>query len=161
MNFRRIKRVLLWSLAGLVWGVTALALSQPATAQTVPFVEVRSSYDFQDTLSKLQSATRRNKIGIVTRASAQQGAASLGVKIPGNQVWGLFAPRFAVRMLKASVSAGFEAPLRLYIVEAADGGVTVRYRTPSVVFRPYNNPDLDAMAKELDALFENIVGAVR
>jgi len=159
MNFRKSRNIVLFSLACWVWG--AAALSQPATAQTAPFVEVRSSHDFETTLSRLQAAMRQNKLGLVTRASAQQGAASLGLKIPGNQVWGLFAPRYAVRMLKASVPAGFEAPVRLYIVEAPDGHVTVRYRKPSVVFGPYKHPDLDAMAKELDALFENIAGAVR
>ena len=68
----------------------------------------------------------------------------------------VFHPRFAVRMLEASVPAGIEAPLRFYITENADGTTTLTYREPSSVFAPYDNADLDAMAKELDAIFARI-----
>jgi uncharacterized protein (DUF302 family) len=62
-------------------------------------------------------------------------------------------------MLAASIAAGIEAPIRLYITENADGSATLSYRTPSAVFAPYmtrRNPDLRAMAKELDAIFAQI-----
>lgn len=132
-----------------------------ASGQTSPNIKVESRFDFQATLKTLQAAAKRNRLGIVNRANAQRGAAAIGVKIPGNQVWGLFAPRFAVRMLRADVDAGYEAPIRLYIVEATDGRVTVRYRKPSVVFRTYRNSALDKMAAELDGLFARVVASVR
>lgn len=136
-------------------------ITPPVQAQSQPAVKVHSRFDFETTLGKLAAAAKQHKIGIVNKASAQQGAAAIGVKIPGNQVWGLFHPRFAVRMLKASVDAGYEAPVRLYIVEAPDGQVTVRYRKPSVVFKPYRNRELDEMALELDIIFARVVAAVR
>ena len=151
-------------LAPLLVAVLLLFQALPvrtAHGQTPPFIKVDSRFDFLATLKNLKAAVSRNRLGIVNRASAQQGAAAIGVKIPGNQVWGLFAPRFAVRMLKASVAAGYEAPIRLYIVEAPDGRVTVRYRKPSVVFKPYGHPALDAMAKELDTLFAKVVASIR
>ncbi len=148
-------------LAAAVLALVYAAPGAPLRAQTRPFVSVTSRHDFAATLQKLAAAARDNRIGVVTRASAQRGAASIGVKIPGNQVWGLFAPRFAVRMLRASVAAGFEAPVRLYIIEAPGGMVTVRYRKPSVVFAPYRNKELDAMARELDTIFRRVTDAVR
>lgn len=75
-------------------------------------------------------------------------------------VIGVFAPRFAVRMLRASVPAGIEAPLRFYITENADGTATLTYRTPSSTFAPYGDAALDNMAKELDAIFADIAGEV-
>lgn len=69
----------------------------------------------------------------------------------------IYRPDFAVRMLKASVEAGFEAPIRVYVVEKSDGTAQVSYIKPSDVFAGYQNADLDAMAKELDAIFEAIV----
>ena len=36
---------------------------------------------------------------------------ALNKKVPGNMVIGLFHPRFAVRMLAASIPAGIEAPI--------------------------------------------------
>jgi len=64
----------------------------------------------------------------------------------------------AVRMLEASVPAGIEAPLRFYLTENADQSSTLSWRTPSAVFAPYASPQLDALAHELDAIFEAIVG---
>ena len=49
------------------------------------------------------------------------------------------------------------APLRFYLTEGADGTATLTYRTPSATFAPYGSADLDAMARELDAIWEKIV----
>ncbi len=105
---------------------------------------------------KLESAISTNKMGLVTRASASTGAASRGIKIAGNAVFGVYRNDFAVRMLEASVPAGIEAPLRFYLTENADGTATLTYRSPSAVFAPYGSAKLDAMARELDAIFANI-----
>lgn len=69
----------------------------------------------------------------------------------------VFRNDYAVRMLEASVAAGIEAPLRIYVTENADGTATLTYRMPSAVFAPYRNRALDEMAKELDVAFQNIV----
>ncbi len=47
--------------------------------------------------------------------------------------------------------------MRFYVTEDADGTATLTWRTPSAVFAPYESADLDAMARELDAIWENIV----
>jgi uncharacterized protein (DUF302 family) len=99
-------------------------------------------------------------MGVVARACADCGAkAALGKKIPKNRVVMVFHPRFAVRMLEASVAAGIEAPLRLYLTEAKDGTATLTYRLPSHVFGIYEVPALDAMGKELDQIIAKIISA--
>ena len=96
-------------------------------------------------------------MGLVARASATIGAKSIGKTIPGNMVVMVYRPDFAIRMLKASVPAGIEAPIRFYITEnPATGSATLTYRTPSTVFKPYKNAALDEMAKELDTIFAKI-----
>jgi uncharacterized protein (DUF302 family) len=107
-------------------------------------------------VERLQEAVGANAMGVVARASATLGARSIGVTIPGNTVVMVFHPKFAVRMLAASVPAGIEAPLRLYVTENPDGTATLTYRTPTSVFAPYENDELDAMAAELDGIFERI-----
>jgi uncharacterized protein (DUF302 family) len=135
---------LMWPLAGLA--------KDPS-----PRVVMDTKKPFEDFAKDLEAAIKKNKMGLVARASAQAGAARMGVTIPGNQVFMIYRPDFAVRMLKASVEAGFEAPIRIYVVEKADGMAEVSYIKPSDVFAGYENADLDAMAKELDAIFEAIV----
>ena len=110
-------------------------------------------------VERLEKAIADNKMGLVTRASATVGAKkALDRTIPGNMVVGVYHPRFAVRMLEASVPAGIEAPIRFYITENADKSATLSYKTPSAVFAPYmgGNDKLKTLADELDALFAKI-----
>lgn len=98
-----------------------------------------------------------NKRGLVAKTSATVGAKSIGQTIPGNMIIKVYRPDFAIRMLKASVPAGIEASIHYYITEdPATGTATLNYRTPSSVFNPCKNAELDAMAKELDVNFAKI-----
>ena len=151
-------------IASLTLAVAILAASFAPVAQAHDpreRVRITSRHGFETTLKILEQAAKKNKIGIVNRASAQAGAKKIGVTIPGNQVWGLYHPRFAVRMLKASTEAGYEAPIRLYITESASKSVTVSYIKPSKVFAPYGNSDLNDMARELDAIFSKVANSVK
>lgn len=118
---------------------------------------VRTTFGFDELTARLEKSIEANKMGLVAQASASKAAAARGVKIPGNAVFMVFRNDYAVRMLAASVPAGIEAPLRLYLTEGADGKASITYRTPSAVFAPYANGDLDAMARELDPVVEKIV----
>ncbi|MBI4757132.1 MAG: DUF302 domain-containing protein [Betaproteobacteria bacterium] len=118
---------------------------------------VRSPHAFNVLTQRLERAVEANGMGLVAQASASRGAHARGVKIPGNAVLMVFRNDYAVRMLAASVAAGIEAPLRLYVTEDGDGTASLTYRTPSAVFAPYGSRELDAMAKELDPIFEKIV----
>jgi uncharacterized protein (DUF302 family) len=146
-------------------GACALALASlitlPAAADNPrPYpgtMVMKTVHSYKALIGKLDAAVKANKMGLVTRASATVGAKNvLKMDIPGNMVVGVYHPRFAVRMLKASVPAGIEAPIRFYITENADKTATLTYRTPSSIFAPYENADLNAMAKELDAIFAKI-----
>lgn len=120
---------------------------------------IRTQYGYQTLIDNLDAAVKANKMGLVTRASATVGASSLGKKIPGNMVVGVYRPDFAVRMLEASVPAGIEAPIRFYITENPDGTATLSYETPSAIFEPYFEDGGDALrtlAGELDVIFAQI-----
>ena len=117
---------------------------------------IATKHSFDALWSRLKKAVKANKMGIVAQASASYGASRRGVKIAGNGVIGVYRNDFAVRMLKASVAAGIEAPLRFYVTENGDGTATLTYRLPSAVFKPYASADLDVMAGELDAIFRRI-----
>lgn len=139
--------------AGL--GLSLLMASASALADSATKT-VMSDRGFDETVSRLEKSIIDNKMGLVAQASASKGAAARGVKIPGNTVLMVFRNDFAVRMLKASVPAGIEAPLRLYVTENASGS-SITYRRPSATFAPYGNAELDALARELDPIFDKIV----
>jgi len=137
-----------------------IAAAAPTMAVDYPYpgtVTVPTPHKFDTLLTRLAKAISDNGMGLVAQASASRGAASRGVTIPGNAVLEVFRNDYAVRMLEASVPAGIEAPLRIYVIENADKTATIIYRRPTAVFTPYGNAKLDAMARELDPIFEKIV----
>lgn len=118
---------------------------------------VTSSLPFDTVVARLEKSIEANKMGLVAQASASRGAAGRGVKIRGNMVLMVFRNDYAVRMLAASVPAGIEAPLRLYITEDQNARTSITWRSPSAVFAAYGSADLNALARELDPIFEKIV----
>jgi uncharacterized protein (DUF302 family) len=129
--------------------LTVRAQEGPITVMsTAPFVRVTEA---------LERAVTEEKMGLVCHANAQRAAAGRGVTIKGNQVLMVFRNDFAVRLLAADPAAGFEAPIRIYVYENADGTATVSYRPPSIVFAPYQHPEVQAVARELDGIFKAIV----
>lgn len=159
----RSGRVMMRALSILIAGVVALAFppapSHGAEWDNLPDWSVsKTAHGYATLIERLDDAIKANKMGLVTRASAKAGAASLGRTIPGNMVVGVFRPDFAIRMLEASVPAGIEAPIRFYITENADGTATLSYKKPSAVFAPYadGGGKLKALVAELDGIFAAI-----
>ena len=143
----------------------ALCLSTPVSADLAPrpgWVIEATDKSYADLVGAVRDAVRAAPINVVTQASASDGARMQGRQIPGNRVFGLYRNDYARRMLAASVAAGIEAPIRLYVTENEDGTATLSYKTPSAVFAPYadeGGADLAALASELDAIFAEIVAA--
>lgn len=148
---RRAAVLLAASLLGIAGATAAADVPHPGT------VSVASAHGYADTVARLEKSIEGQNMGLVARASASQGAAARGIKIPGNAVLMVFRNDYAVRMLAASVPAGIEAPLRIYVTEGQDGKARITYRRPTAVFAPYRSAALDAMAQELDPIFERIV----
>lgn len=139
----------------LCWTGTALA----DVMQRPGWVVLSTPHSYAALVERVNQAVKDNKMGLVTRASATLGAKKMLDKtIPGNMVIGVYRPDFAVRMLEASVPAGIEAPIRLYVTENSDGTATLSYKTPSEVFAPYKDGGeaLVQLASELDEIFAAI-----
>src|SRR5258708_2942472 len=142
--------------------IAMLAAGPIRAAQPEPLsgtVVLTTKLSFDRLLERTQQAIEASGMLLVCKASASQGAAARGLKIPGNAVLMVFRNDYAVRMLEASVAAGIEAPIRLYVTESGDGSATLTYRKPSAVFRPHGSAALDTMAAELHAVFDTIASA--
>ena len=147
---------------GLLCAMAASAAAQTAAplAARPGWVVTPTPHAYGALVTRLEEAVKENKMAVVNAASASDGAKNAGFTIPGNRVVGVYRNDFARRMLAASVPAGIEAPVRIYVTENADGTATLSYRTPGSVFAPYfegAGEDLRKVAAELDPLFEKIV----
>jgi uncharacterized protein (DUF302 family) len=143
--------------AALALAVVVVPAGRIGAAEPIASTTVATSLGFQELVDQVKAAIEANEMGLVTQACASCGAARRGVTIPGNMVLGVYRNDFAVRMLEASVPAGIEAPIRFYVTENADGSASLTYRLPSAVFAPYGSAELDAMAAELDPIWQRIV----
>jgi uncharacterized protein (DUF302 family) len=145
------------SIAVILIGLSA------ASAGTVKmragWIVIDTRQSFEALAERLEATVKSEKMGIVTSASASAGAKAAGITIPGNKVFGVFRNDFARRMLGASVTAGIEAPIRIYVTENQDGTATLSYKKPSTVFAPYADEGGDALkavGAELDEVFAKI-----
>lgn len=147
----------------LLISITLILAPLMASAQSISprdgWAVFPTNYSYGQLVKRMRSAISKAPIGIVTQASATVGAKSQGIKIPGNIVIGVYRNDYARRMLAASVAAGIEAPIRLYVTENVDKTATLSYKKPSTVFAPYMNEggkELDDLAKELDGILMKI-----
>ena len=118
-----------------------------------------TDHSYNDLITRVKSAAKANKMGVVTEAGPTVVLKSKGINVPGNRVIGIYHPQFAVRVIALSVPAMIEAPIRMYVTEDSDGTATLSYKMPSFVFAPYVDAagaELSAIAKELDAKFAAI-----
>ena len=135
------------------------ALAESSLAPRDGWVVIDTELAYPDLVEATRTAVTDAKMGLVTQASASDGASGQGFTIPGNRVIGVYRNDYARRMLEASVAAGIEAPIRFYVTEDADGTATLSYKTPSFVFAPSTDEGgekLEALAEELDAVFAGI-----
>jgi uncharacterized protein (DUF302 family) len=142
--------------------VLLLVLATPGRGETpAPYsgtVTVGTAKPFLPYVDALGAAIQENGFNIVGLACADcaiRGA--FKETVPGNQVFLFFRPDYARRMLQASTAAGIEAPIRLYVTEAADGSALVTYRLPSHVFGAYDVDALTVLGNELDSRVEDIL----
>ncbi|MEM7215286.1 MAG: DUF302 domain-containing protein [Pseudomonadota bacterium] len=151
--------------AALAFGVLGMALSGAfaGTEKSLKrdgWITHETDIPYAELFPKLKVAIKTTGLRQITTASASAGAKGRGITIPGNRVVGVYNNFFAVRMLEASIAAGIEAPLRIYLTERPSGGSNITYKIPTEVFRPYfeeGGSDLKAMAKELDGLLDKVV----
>ena len=146
------------------FGLLALGLLLPAHAEhfkTPPgWIVIETKFSFATLVERAEAAVKANQMNIVNFASATDGAKAQGFTILGNRVLGVYRNDFARRMLTASVAAGIEAPIRVYLTEAPDNTATLSYRTPTTMFSPYfsdGGEALRTLAGELDVIFAKIV----
>ncbi|OQW49512.1 DUF302 domain-containing protein [Candidatus Raskinella chloraquaticus] len=142
-----------------------IAVLAMCSASAAPFktpagwIVIETKLSFAELVARTEAAVKANQMNIVNFASATDGAKAQGFTIAGNRVLGVYRNDFARRMLAASVAAGIEAPIRVYLTEGPDKLATLSYRAPSTMFAPYfddGGEPLKTMAGELDVIFAKI-----
>jgi len=112
-----------------------------------------------EAIEKLLSGVEAEGMRVVAHINGQANAAKIGKSVPADQILEIFRPDFAIRVWEACKAAGHDIPLRIHVYE--ENGVThIACRMPSEVFSPYAAEPLMVVGKELDGIFNNILGFV-
>ena len=163
MTRSRSTRYLPLILLVMAWTASFSAVSSPALSAGISerpgWRVLETRHSFLELVEKLAQSIQASGMNLVTQASASDGAAAQGIKIPGNKVFGVYRNDYARRMLSASTAAGIEAPIRFYVSEQDDGTAILSWKTPSFVFSPYleeGGAALETLGRELDGVFETI-----
>ncbi len=147
--------LVLGSWATLAQASTQSSIQWPDEGWTV----MTSDKSYETLLEDLRQAVQDAEMAVVTEAGPTQAAAQRGETIPGNRVVGVFRNDFAVSIIRESVPAMIEAPLRFYVTEDDADSATLSWKIPSHVFAPYiteQTTELSKAAEELDVLFQQI-----
>jgi uncharacterized protein (DUF302 family) len=113
----------------------------------------------EEAVERLTKAVEDSGLRLVAHINGQANAAKLGLVVPADQILEIFRPDYALRVWSACKPAGHDIPLRIHVYE--EGAQTkVACRMPSSVFEPFCSNELDAISKELDPLFEDILSSV-
>lgn len=117
------------------------------------------SLPVDEVADKLVAAIAAYPMGLVAHANGQANCAKKGISVPADQVLEVFRPDYAVKVWAADKTAGIDIPLRIHLYEA-DGKTWVAHRPASDVFKPYVNPQLDALGGELDVIFNQLLATL-
>jgi len=117
------------------------------------------SLPVDEAAEKLIAAIAAYPMGLVAHANGQANCARKGITVPADQVLEVFRPDYAVKVWAAEKAAGIDIPLRIHLYEA-DGKAWVAYRPATEVFKPYANPQLDALGGELDVIFNQLLATL-
>ena len=128
-----------------------------ANAANTGMVERTAKGSFENVATALKKAVTANKLVIVKEVPFTQMLAMVGVKAEKMKGFEIFHPRFGKVIYSADKTAFVEAPLRIFIRDKG-GEVLIRYKKPSAVFAGYSG--LSGLGKDLDKVFERIVGSV-
>ena len=110
----------------------------------------------EDAVKSLLAGIEAENMRVVAHINGQANAAKIGKQVPADQILEVFRPDFAVRVWEACKPAGHDIPIRIHIYEEGDD-VNLACRMSGEVFAPFSSDALDAIGKELDEIFDNIL----
>jgi uncharacterized protein (DUF302 family) len=130
---------------------TAQAQAQPApiaaSMQADGVVKLRSSHDFATTVTRLKAAIAAKGVRFFDAIDQQALATEAGL-VAGRSVIVRFGnPPLGVQFLQANRYAGLDWPVRMLVVEEADGSVWLAWTDFGFIARRYGIESLAAQVK--------------
>jgi uncharacterized protein (DUF302 family) len=120
-------------------------------------VHLESSYSFEETLNRLESALRARGIAEFARIDHSGEAAKVGLKMHPTQVVIFGSPKAGTPLMVAAPTLAIDLPLKALVWEDAGGKVWVSYNTAEYLKQRHGIPaELVANIAVIGPLLESV-----
>ncbi len=126
---------------------------------TPPFHHVhKATHSFDEVVSRLKKAIADEDMWLIHEIDPQGLLARGGITILPTRQLLFFHPRYMEQVLSIAPDAVIEAPLKLVVMTAPDGSVSVRHLDAASQFERY--PGLDGLIEAFQPMFERLTSVV-
>lgn len=119
-------------------------------------VHIRSSHGFDDTVARLKAAIAAKGVRFFDAIDLQQQGAEAKLPIGKSTIVRFGNPPLGVQFLQANRYAGLDWPVRILVVEEADGSVSLAWTDFAFMAKRYGITTLDAQFK----MAADVAGAI-
>lgn len=131
----------------------ALAAGSPLSAEPVPVtaaegvIRLKSNHGFDETVARLKSDVQAKGIRFFDQIDQSGLGAQVNLKTSRSTLVLFGNPPLGVQFLQSNRYAGLDWPVRMLVVEEADGSVWVAWTDFGYIRNRYRITDLDAQFK--------------
>jgi len=138
----------------------AAAEQAPATANAAGVIKVASAYGFDETVSRLKADIAAKGIRFFDEIDQSQLGAGAKIALRPSKLLLFGNPPLGVQFLTSNPIAGLDWPVRMLVVQDADGKVWVAYTDFRYIAERYAIADRDAAFKMAGEVSGSIASAV-
>jgi uncharacterized protein (DUF302 family) len=154
-------------IAALCIGAILLVSTSGAGAQTLPavgddgLVKVKSAYPVDETVARIKQDIAAKGIVFFEEIDQAKLAAGAGIALKPSTLLVFGNPPLGVQFLTANPYSGLDWPVRLLVLQEADGSVWVAWTDFAWIARRYRITDRQAQFAMATSVVESITSTVR
>jgi len=117
--------------------------------------------NFEDAKARVVRALKNHGFGVLTEIDVQSTLKNkLDVAFRNYMILGACNPPLAHKSLSSELMIGLLLPCNVILFEEDDGSVTASAINPREMFKVVNNPELQAVAGEVDAKLRAVIESI-
>jgi uncharacterized protein (DUF302 family) len=151
-------------LAAFCIGAVLLLLTAGARAQVVPddgLVKVRSAYPVDETVLRIKQDIAAKGILFFQDVDQPELARKAGIALPPSRLLSFGNPPLGAQFLTANPYAGLDWPVRVLVLQQADGSVWVAWSDFAWIARRHRIADRGPQFAMATSVVESIASSVR